>query len=40
MEIRSAHDVFDKQATMTDKAVKEQLRQFIEGFATYTGYGV
>jgi hypothetical protein len=31
---RSAHRLFDEQATMTDKAVEEQLRQFIEGFAT------
>jgi chromate reductase, NAD(P)H dehydrogenase (quinone) len=32
------HHVFDEQGTVTDKAVEEQLRQFIEGFVRYTRF--
>ena len=34
--VSRAHHVFDEQGTMIDKAVEEQLRQFIEGFVRYT----
>jgi chromate reductase, NAD(P)H dehydrogenase (quinone) len=34
--VSRAQHVFDEQGTMTDKAVEEQLRQFIEGFVRYT----
>jgi chromate reductase, NAD(P)H dehydrogenase (quinone) len=34
--VSRAHHVFDEQGAMTDKAVEEQLRQFIEGFLSYT----
>jgi chromate reductase, NAD(P)H dehydrogenase (quinone) len=34
--VSRAHHVFDEQGTMTDKAVEEQLRQFIAGFVSYT----
>jgi len=34
--VSRAHHVFDEQGAMTDKAVEEQLRKFIEGFVSYT----
>jgi hypothetical protein len=34
--VSRAHHVVDEQGAMTDKAVEEQLRQFIEGSVSYT----
>jgi chromate reductase, NAD(P)H dehydrogenase (quinone) len=32
--VSRAHQVFDEKGTMADKAVEDQLRQFIDGFVT------